>query len=214
MQQDPYESHSYDSPALPYIPYAAPTVNTSQPYNAQVQPSTHNMYPPPPMPSTYESIPSYPQTLATTPQPGTDTSEQPVPGKKKRRRWLSIGAFILIALVVAASTFALASYLNRSTPMKTLNTFCTALQAGKYQTAYDQFSPTMQMNFTESQFAALFASDSIARCSHGSASENGTSTTTDLHLLHKTSKGINNDKIVVIKDSHDQWKINDIQKAS
>ncbi|GAC1661897.1 MAG: hypothetical protein PVS3B3_32750 [Ktedonobacteraceae bacterium] len=121
---------------------------------------------------------------------------------------------MLIILVVAASTFALVSYLNRSTPTKTLDTFCTALQDGKYQTAYDQFTPSMQTNFTESQFATLLSSDRVTKCSHGMASENGTSTTTDLHLLHKTSGGINNDKVVVIKDSHSQWKINDIQKVS
>lgn len=214
MPQDPYDFQSYDSPALPYIPYDTPTVNTSQPYNVQAQTSSNDMYPSP-MSSAPESVPSYVQTFATPAQITIDTPEQhvPVPEKKKRRRWFAIGALILIVLVVAASTFALVSYLNRSTPMKTLDTFCSALQDGKYQIAYEQFSPTMQSNFTESQFAGLFASDSIATCSHGIASESGTSTTTDLHLLHKTSKGINNDRVIVTKDSHNQWKINDIQAA-
>ena len=211
MPEDPYDFQSYDSSALPYIPYDTPAVNTSQPYNAQAQTAADDVYSSP-MPSAYES--TYAQTLPA--QAIIDTPEQhaPVSGKKKRRRWLTIGALILIVLVVAASTFALASYLNRSTPMKTLDTFCSALQDGKYQLAYDQFSPAMQASFTESQFADLFTSDSIATCSHGSASESGTSTTTDLHLLHKTSKGINNDRIVVTKDSHNQWKISDIQAVS
>lgn len=217
MPQDPYDFQSYDLPALPYIPYDTPTVNTSQPYNAQAQTSSNDTYPPA-VPSVYESTPSYAQTFAAPAQTTMDTPEQrvaaPVPEKKKRRRWLAIGALILIVLVVAASAFALTSYLNRSTPMKTLDTFCSALQDGKYQIAYEQFSPTMQANFTESQFAGLFASDGIATCSHGIASESGTSTTTSLHLLHKTSKGINNDRVVVTKNSSNQWKINDIQAVS
>ena len=198
MPQDSYDFQSYDSSALPYIPYDTPTVNTSQPYNAQAQISSNDMYSPL-TPSTSESIPAYVPSLPVQATIATPEQHTPVPAKKKRNRWLAIGALILIVFVVAASTFVLASYLNRSTPMKTLDTFCSALQNGQYQTAYNQFSPTMQANFTESQFAGLFASDGIATCSHGVASESGTSTTTDLHLLHKTSKGINNDRVVVTK---------------
>ncbi len=216
MQQDPYDFQSYDAPALPYIPYATSTTHT--PYNAQLQTVSNDTYVPPTLPL-YESSTTFAHTQIppTNPQFITSSPEQliaPTPQKKKRRRWLTFGAIILTALIIAASTFALVSYINRSTPMKTLDTFCSALQNGKYQTAYDQFSPTMQTNFTESQFASIFSNDGIAMCSHGIASENGTSTTTSLHLLHKTSKGTNNDKVIVTKDSHNQWKINDIQKAS
>ena len=219
MQQDPYNTHpydsqSYDSPALPYIPYASPIENTSHSYNASESASSSAVY----SPLVYESTPLHTQTPATNPQPGISVPlPEPlvasVPRKRKRPLWISIGVFILITLVVATSTFALASYLNRSTPTKTLDTFCTALQDGKYQTAYDQFTPTMQMNFTENQFAMLLSSDSVATCKHGNASENGTSTTTDLHLLHKKSKGTNNDKVILTKDNQSQWKINDIHKA-
>ena len=214
MQQDPYDFQSYDSPTLPYIPYALPTT-THTPYNAQSQTVSNDTYAPSTLPL-YESIPAlvHTQIPPTNPQSIPYLPEQPIPQKKKRRRWLTFGAFILIALIIAVSTLALVSYINRSTPTKTLDTFCSALQNGKYQTAYDQFSPTMQTNFTESQFASIFSNDGIAICSHGTASENGTSTTTSLHLLHKISKGTNNDKVIVIKDSHNQWKINDIQKVS
>ena len=218
---DPYDSQEYESQALPYIPYATPGKNTAQSYNAPADALSNEVYPP--APSVYENTPAYAQYAqnpAITPQQERTTpavAEPPVAaiaGKKKRRRWLLIGIVTLILLIVAASTFALVSYLNRSTPTKTLDTFCAALQDGKYQTAYDQFTPTMQTNFTESQFATLLASDSVAKCSHGMASENGTSTTTDLHLYHKTSKGTNNDRVFVIKDAHSQWKINNIQKVS
>ena len=218
---NPYDSQEYESQALPYIPYATPSENGAQSYNAPENTFSNKVYLP--APSVYENASAYAQydqNSAIPPQTGTYA---PVPAeslatspseKKKRRLWLPIGIAILIILVAGTSTFALVSYLNRSTPTKTLDTFCSALQDGRYQTAYDQLTPTMQTNFTESQFATLLSSDSVATCTHGVTSENGTSTTTDLHLYHKVSKGTNNDRVVVTKDSHNQWKISDIQKVS
>jgi len=216
---NPYDSQEYEAQSLPYIPYTAPDENTAQSYNAPENGFSNEVYPP--APSVYENTSAYAhynQNEAVTPQPGTYVPAETLVAspieRRKRRLWLPISIAILILLIVGASAFALATYLNRSTPTKTLDTFCSALQDGKYQIAYDQLTPTMQTNFTESQFATLLSNDSVAKCSHGIASENGISTTTDLHLLHKTSGGTNNDKVVVIKDSHSQWKINDIQKVS
>ena len=218
---DPYDSQEYESSTLPYIPYAVTGENTAQSYNAPVDALSKEVYPP--APSVYENTSSYAQYAQdmTTPLPQENApslAAEPLvtfpSAKNKRRRWLPISVIILILLIIGASAFALVTYLNRSTPTKTLDTFCTALQNGKYQTAYDQFTPKLQANFTESEFATLLSSDSVAKCSHGIANEKGTSTTTDLHLYHNKSKGINNDRVVVTKDSHNQWKINDIQKVS
>jgi hypothetical protein len=221
---NPYDSQEYESQALPYIPYNAPSENTVQSYNAPEDIFSNELYPP--APSVYENTSPYAhyaQDLPVTPQPAPYEPLPPISadplaaspsGKKKRRLWLPIGIAILILLVGATSIFALLTYLNRSTPTKTLDTFCSALQDGKYQIAYDQLTPTMQTNFTESQFATLLSSDSVAVCSHGATSENGISATTDLHLYHKVSKGTNNDKVVVTKDAHGQWKISNIQKVS
>ncbi len=219
---DPYDSQDYESPSLPYIPYSAPGENTAQSYNAPGDALSKEIYPP--TPSVYENTPTYAQhvqEMITPPlqqNPTSLSSVEPLVAsplaKKKRRRWLPIGVAVLLLLIIGVSAFALVTYLNRSTPTKTLDTFCTALQNGKYQTAYDQFTPKLQANFTESEFATLLSSDSVATCSHGIANENGTSTTTDLHLYHNKSKGTNNDRVVVTKDSHNQWKINDIQKVS
>lgn len=218
---DPYDSQEYESPSLPYIPYYAQSENTTQYYNAPGDALSKEVNLP--VPSVYENTPAFaPYTQDTTNPPlqnnPTSSYAEPLVAspvvKNKRRRWLPISVAILVLLIVGASAFALVSYLNRSTPTKTLDAFCTALQNEKYQTAYDQFTPKLQENFTESEFATLLSSDSVTTCSHGMASENGTSTATDLHLYHSKSKGTNNDRVVVTKDSHNQWKINDIQKVS
>ncbi len=212
---NPYDSQDYNAQALPYIPYAVSDENASSSYNEQPNIPSNEVYVP--TPSDYENTPPYTQVAAVS--PNTDTlapsnTTLTAPPRKKQRLWLWLSIAALFVLVAGVSSFMLLSYLNRSTPARTLDTFCTALQQGKYQTAYDQFTPSMQTNFTEPQFATLLSSDSVAVCSHGAVSENGTSTTTDLHLYHSKSKGINNDRVVVIKDSHNQWKINDIQKVS
>ena len=207
---NPYDSQDYEAQALPYIPYATSETNTSSSYNVPANDISNSVYEPAPL--VYENTPPNAQ-YAQSPVLPLDSSAPPL-NKKKRRVWLPLGIAALVIAVVAVSSFVLLSYLSRSTPTKTLDTFCSALQQGKYQTAYDQFTPSMQTNFTESQFATLLSGDSVAVCSHGVVNENGTSTTTDLHLYHSKSKGTNNDRVVVIKDSHNQWKINDIQKVS
>ena len=217
---NPFDSQEYETQALPYVPYATSGETVAHSYNASGDALSNEVYPP--APSVYENTSAYAQyeqTTTTTPpaqlnEPLVANPFIATTSAKKKRRWLPITIVILTILIVGASAFALVLYLNRSTPTKTLDTFCTALQDGKYQTAYDQLTPAMQTNFTESQFATILSSDSVQRCSHGTVNENGTSTTTDLHLFHKTSGGTNNDKVIVTKDSHNQWKISNILKVS
>jgi len=52
----------------------------------------------------------------------------------------------------------------RSTPTLTLNTYCTDLKAGDYQTAYNELSSAAQSQETESQFASNFGTTKITGC--------------------------------------------------
>ena len=63
-------------------------------------------------------------------------------------------------VVIALIIFGVIGYVNRSTPTKTLNAFCTALKGGDYQTAYNQLVSGLQSKFgTEADFAAGYASN-------------------------------------------------------
>ncbi len=106
------------------------------------------------------------------------TAVQP---QKKSRPGLWI-ALIVIVLLVAAGGVGGYVYLNRSTPEKTLTTYCNALQSGDYQTAYNQLSSSSTSGLTESQFAQLsqtvFAAvGGLKSCTVSNVQENGSTAT-------------------------------------
>ena len=121
-------------------------------------------------PTVISSIPqAYPQQLPDY-QGHIPPAQQPyVPGQvgfpnyagtavqpqKRSRTGLWI-ALVVIALLVVAGGVGGYVYLNRSTPTKTLQTFCNALKASPpdYQTAYNQFSVHQRAQESEQTFAS------------------------------------------------------------
>jgi len=219
MPQDSYNSSTddtqrYEPSALPYVPY---TKSTSHSSNVQEDAQSNSL---PPTLSPVSENTEYARegeqsSLAIYAPLAPTITIVPVPepalSKKRGPRWILLAFLLLLMIIVASSAFALSSYINRSTPQKTLDTFCSALQREDYKTAYIQLSSTMQSNFTESQFTGLFTSDKVANCRHGPVSGAGTSTTTSLQLVHHVSGETNNDRVTLTKDGQGQWKIDDLQ---
>ena len=209
-----YDPQGYDFATLPYIPYASPPLEQ---HSYGSPPHTLNdpanvVYGEAPF-SLTETPPSVPAM-----QGADQTSTEPVlavppaPGKRRSRLWMLLGTIIVILLLSSAATFAVVSYINRSTPTKTLDAFCNALQREDYHTAYSQFSKQLQSKLDETVFADVISQDKVVSCTHGTANESGTSTTTSLKLVH-TSKGINNDLVTLTKQDNKEWKIDDLQRA-
>ncbi len=106
------------------------------------------------------------------------TAVQP---QKRSRLGLWI-ALVVIALLVVAGGVGGYVYLNRSTPEKTLTTYCNALQSGDYQTAYNQLSSSLTSRLTESQFAqlsqtAFAAVGGLKSCTVSNVQEHGSTAT-------------------------------------
>lgn len=181
---------------LPYIPYASP--------QRQPAPSMEPGEGTPDLP-----LP-FPPPIQLSPPVPVESIVLPVPTRKRSRRglWitLSIIAFLLLASIAAfwVST--------ASTPNKTLDAFCNALQHGDYRAAYNQFSHQLQDALSETTYADIFSQDKVTQCSHGIASNFGSSATTELKLVH-ASKGINNDLVTLIKDNNNEWKIDEVRRA-
>jgi hypothetical protein len=136
-----------------------------------------------------------------------------VPQKKSRRGlWIALLSIFALLVIGSASTIALVSYVNRSTPMKTLDTFCNALQKEDYQTAYNQFSKQLQGQFSEGDFAGVLSQEKVTSCKHGSIGEGGDHGSTSLTLVHG-SQGTNNDKVLMKKGTDSVWKIDDLQSV-
>lgn len=181
----------------------------SRPYFEYVSPVQFPGPVPPPGPYTAGS-PSPTPNLSPTPSPAPLVSRN-FPGQKKRRPgcWITIG--ILIVLLASVASFLAIRYINRPTPDKTLDTFCSALQQADYRTAYNQFSTKLQRTISEAVFAGTLSQDKVTACTHGTTTSSGSSVTNSLKLVH-ASKGINNDIVTLAKDNNNDWKIDDMYK--
>ncbi len=188
------DAQGYDASPVEYIPFgASPSHIAHDDYSDSVS---------------SEPVEDAPTHEIAAPQPRPSSSPTP---RKGRNRWVVAGIAVALLLVGLAS-FAIVSYLNRSTPARTLDTFCSALQRQDYQTAYNQMSPQLQAQLPENVLATALSQDRVVSCTHGTANETGGSTTTSLMLRHE-SKGINNDFVKLVLEQDNSWKIDDLQKA-
>jgi len=145
------------APATGYGSYQPAAYQPGAPapdYGSDAQSETYPPPPPPPAPAgsepaIYQPSPPYPGTLVHAPT-------QP---RKRRGLWIILGA-IAAVLVIGLVLFGVIGYVNRSTPTKSLNAFCSALKSGDYQTAYNQLASGLQSKVgSEAQFAAGYASN-------------------------------------------------------
>lgn len=128
--------------------------------------------------------------------------------RKRRGRWIVSGILVVLVLV-SISSLLFINYTNRSTPDKTLDAFCSSLLHANYRSAYEQFSAQLQRNISEEVFAASFTQDAITTCTHDTTDDFGNRVTSVLKLVH-VSHGRNNNMITLVKDSNNNWKIDDI----
>lgn len=176
-QQD-YQHQSY----IPYMPpnQQVPSSQSSPSYQAQPGQPMQPEYPQPPQygqPPGYPQQPMYGQQGYQMPQYGT----VPVPAvsmQPRRKRTLAIVSTIVGAVVVLAVILGVVYFAVRSTPTKTLNTFCNDIQSNNYQGAYDQFSARIRESGTEASFESAFKTALAARrglkgCAVGNVNDDG-----------------------------------------
>lgn len=192
-------SQGYGSPKpIPYVPYASSPQLPGVP--SYMGSGEANAFPP------------VPPILSSPPQASIVSGGFPVQKRSRQGRWITISILAVLLLAAVASFFVI-RYVSRSTPDKTLDAFCNALQQADYRSAYDQFSANLQHTVSEAAFAAALSQDKVTACTHGTTGDSANSVTNDLKLVH-ASKGINNDIVTLAKDSNDDWKIDDIYRRA
>ena len=126
------------------------------------------------------------------------------PVTRRRRIWIWISLVIIVLLLLGAGAYY---YFSRSTPQKTLDAYCQALQAQNYLAAYDQLAPSLQNMETEPQYAAISqATGKISTCTHSSASIIADTATANLTLISSAGHRYSG-TITLSKDNSSTWKI-------
>ncbi len=192
-------SQGYGSPKpIPYVPYA------SSPQLPGVPSYTGS--------GEANALPPVPPVPSSPPQASIVSGGSSVQKRSWQGRWITI-SILAVLLIAAVASFFVIRYVSRSTPDKTLDAFCNALQQADYRSAYDQFSAKLQHTVSEAAFAAALSQDKVTACTHGTTGDSANSVTNDLQLVH-ASKGINNDVVTLTKDSNGDWKIDDIYRQA
>ncbi len=125
----------------------------------------------------------------------------------RRRRWLVLSVLGVVLLAVLATVLLV----SQPPSARTLDTYCSALTAGDYQTVYQQLSPRLQAAGSEQQLAQLLALDKVTSCSHGPVSQSGTRAMATLSLVH--ASGVKSEDVVLLLQGSDgRWKIDLIRQ--
>ena len=114
----------------------------------------------------------------------------PMKQVRRRDRWfILIGLGLLVVIALAVGGYF---YFNRSTPEKTLDAFCSAMQGQDYQTAYNQLSNSLQMSETELDFAnTLHANGKVNTCTHSSANTTNNKATANVTIVTNSGQASN-----------------------
>jgi len=193
----------------PTVPAAPPSFtdyssNAQQGYQPPLPPPAYAPFAPPPPQPAYGQ-PAYAPPAAL---PGVPGYAPPVQARKKSRRglWITL-AIIIVVLVIACGAII---YVGRSTPAKTLNTFCNAVKSGDAQTAYNQLSQSNQSRISEQVFASAFSH--FSSCTYGSISESDPNATAPITFF-STAGGSLNAQVNLVQDNGGVWKIAAIRFA-
>ena len=155
-------------------------------------------------------LPSYSQQPDNIPVIPADY-HGPIPGyvpieqvRRRDRRFILIGLGLLVVMILAIGGYF---YFTRSTPEKTLDAFCNAIQGQDYQTAYDQLSNSLQNRETELEFAnAARAGGKISTCTHDSANTTNNKATANIKLVTGSGQ-ISSSIVTLTADNGNTWKM-------
>ena len=125
----------------------------------------------------------------------------------RQRRWLALGGLSVVLLAVLAAVLLG----NQPPSARTLDTYCSALTGGDYQTVYQQLSPRLQAAGSEQQLAQLLALDKVTSCRHGPLSQSGIRATATLSLVH-VSGVKSEDVVLLVQGSDGRWRIDLIRQ--
>jgi hypothetical protein len=209
--QPGYINYQQSTPAAPNFPQADQPGYRQQP-NYPQQPQA---FPPPayPQPPNYPQQ-GYPQQAPWAGAPGQfGAPSAPVAAQpKKRRTGLIIGIIVLLLVVVGGGVGAYV-FLNRSTPDKTLQAYCTALQNSDAQGAFNLLSARAQSKTSVADFNTAFQLiksplvGGIKSCTFNNVQQNGSNATADVMVTLGNPAVPTKPSKAFLVDENGTWKV-------
>src|SRR5262249_59902648 len=89
--------------------------------------------------------------------------------QRKREFWIAL-VLLMPLLSITTGIYAGVTSATRSTPDKTLATFCNAMRSGDTSRAYSQYSSQYQRSYPRQQFESDMSADAVSLCSYNSIS--------------------------------------------
>jgi FHA domain len=127
------------------------------------------------------------------------------------RRRLNIALAAMLAIIIVFSLISLIA--SRSTPDKTLDTFCNALLASNGQLAANQLSTKLQNQ--QGSLSSFVVANKITTCVHTPAIIKGAGATATLSITIPSNSGTANSLsktlVTLIQDTNGIWKIDALQ---
>ncbi|HLX58871.1 MAG TPA: FHA domain-containing protein [Ktedonobacteraceae bacterium] len=216
--QPDYASYQQPPPSFPNYPQA------EQPGYQQAFPQPQPGYPQQP-PQSFPQQQGYPQSQPGYPQqpwagapgqfggPGAAVAAQP----KKRRTGLVIGIVVLLVIIVGAIGGYI--FLNRSTPEKTLQAYCTALENNDAQGLFNLESTNAKQHNTLNSIKLGLAvintplgGNGVKNCV-ASPVTNNNGTTADGTVTVTLGNGKTLTSSGVLVNENGTWKLGDTQQA-
>ncbi len=214
--QPGYVNYQQPTPAAPNFPQA------DQP--AYGQPPNYPQQPPAFLPPAYPQAPNYPQQGYPQQAPWAGAPGQfgapsaPVAAQpRKRRTGLIIGIIVLLLVVVVGGGVGAYVFLIRSTPDKTLQAYCTALQNSDAQGAFNQLSAHAQSQTSVANFNQAFQTaknplvGGIKTCTFSNVQQNGSNATADVKVTLGNPVAPASSSKVTLVDENGTWKLDTSQ---
>ncbi len=160
----------------------------------------------------YQSQPTQPPYTSQPWVPGGSTTYPPQQQlwlQDRRRLYTALAA--MLAIIIVFSLISLIA--SRSTPDKTLDTFCNALLASNGQLAANQLSTKLQNQ--QGSLSSFVVANKITTCAHTPAIIKGASATATLSLTipsnSATANSLSKMLVTLIQDTNGSWKIDTLQ---
>ncbi len=208
--QPDYMNYQQPAPAAPSFQQPAPAAPN---YPQANQPGYNQAPQGYPTPSYPQQPQGYPQQAPWAGAPGqfgvpaAPAAAQP----KKRRTGLLVGIIVLLLLVVGGGS--LYFFVLRSTPDKTLQAYCTALQNGDAQGAFNQLSASAQSKTSVAtlnqglQAIKNPAIGGIKSCTFNNVQQNGSTATANVMLTLGNPAIPIKPTLVTLVDENGTWKL-------